>query len=71
MTPARRFSVEEYHRMIGAGILTKDDKVELLEGWIIPKLYPRTPAHDGTIECVYSSTRDHLPEGWDVRINPA
>lgn len=31
----RRFSVEDYHRMIDAGILGKRDRVELLDGEII------------------------------------
>lgn len=33
----KRFSVEEYHRLITEGILTKEDRVELLEGWIVEK----------------------------------
>jgi hypothetical protein len=32
-----RFTVDQYHRMIDAGILTEDDPVELLEGWIVVK----------------------------------
>lgn len=31
----RRFTVEEYHRMVQAGILSEDDRVELLEGEIV------------------------------------
>ncbi len=31
----RRFTVEEYHRMAESGILTEDDKVELIHGEII------------------------------------
>jgi Uma2 family endonuclease len=31
----RPFSVAEYHRMVDAGILTEDDRVELLEGVIV------------------------------------
>lgn len=40
--PIRRFRVDEYHRMIDTGILTEDDRVELLEGWIVPKM-PHNP----------------------------
>jgi Uma2 family endonuclease len=32
---ARRFSVDEYHQMAAAGILTEDDPVELIEGAIV------------------------------------
>lgn len=31
----RRFTVEQYHQMAGAGILTADDRVELIEGEIV------------------------------------
>lgn len=31
----RTFTVDEYHQMIEAGVLTEDDRVELLEGEII------------------------------------
>ena len=31
----RRFTVEEYHRMAASGILSEDDRVELIEGEII------------------------------------
>jgi hypothetical protein len=43
--PVRRFTVDEYHRMIQAGVLGEDDDVELLEGWIVPKM-GRNPPHD-------------------------
>lgn len=37
-------SVEDYHRMIEVGILTEDDKVELLDGAIV-EMSPEGPAH--------------------------
>ena len=42
--PVRRFSVDEYHRLGELGILTADDRVELLEGWIVEKMNQK-PAH--------------------------
>lgn len=33
--PKRRFNVDEYHQMAAAGILTEDDRVELIEGEIV------------------------------------
>jgi hypothetical protein len=47
--PIRPFTVDEYHRMIELGFFTEDDPVELLEGWITPKM-PGNPPHDGTLD---------------------
>src|SRR5688572_21709837 len=35
--PIYRLTVEQYHAMGRAGILTEDDPVELLEGWLVQK----------------------------------
>jgi len=40
----RRFSVEEYHQMVRAGILKEDDRVELIEGEIV-EMTPIGPRH--------------------------
>lgn len=40
----RRFSVDEYHQMVRAGILKEDDRVELIEGEII-EMTPIDPRH--------------------------
>jgi Uma2 family endonuclease len=37
------FTVEEYHRLIQAGILQKGEPFELLEGWIVPKMTRNPP----------------------------
>lgn len=49
----RRFSVEEYHQMVRAGILKEDDPVELIEGEII-EMTPIGPRH---ATCVDRLTR--------------
>ncbi len=41
--PVFRLSVQQYHAMIEAGVLTEDDPVELLEGILVFKM-PRNPA---------------------------
>lgn len=46
--PLHPLSVEDYHRMIEVGILTEDDRVELLEGAII-EISPEGPAHSAVI----------------------
>ena len=45
----RRFSVAEYHRLIELGILTEDDNLELLEGYLVHKM-SRNPPHDAAIQ---------------------
>src|SRR5688500_11540548 len=68
--PVRRFTVEEYQRMGELGILTEDDRVELLEGWIVPKMN-RNPPHDGTIEILQQWFSGVLPTAWRCRIQSA
>lgn len=68
--PVRPFSVDEYHRLIDAGVLTEDDNVELLEGWIVPKM-PRDPPHDAILDQAQEALRHHLPSSWRVRVQSA
>lgn len=42
--PVRRFTIEEYHRMGEVGILGEDDRVELIDGWIV-KMSPIGSQH--------------------------
>jgi Uma2 family endonuclease len=62
-----RFSVARYQKMIEAGILTADDKVELLENYVVLKM-PRNPPHDGTVDLVKAALPGRLPPGWLLRI---
>lgn len=45
----RRFTVEEYHQMGQAGILNKEDRVELLEGEIV-EMAPIGSRHQATVD---------------------
>jgi Uma2 family endonuclease len=67
---AHRFTVDEYHRMIQAGTLTEDDRVELLEGWIVSKT-SHDPAHAAGIELAAEGIRGKLPPGWRIRVQSA
>jgi Uma2 family endonuclease len=68
--PVWRFSVDDYHRLIELGAFTEDDPVELLEGWLVPKM-PRNPPHDGCIQCTNKAVSKVLPAGWTIRIQSA
>jgi Uma2 family endonuclease len=65
-TAMNRFSVTQYQRMIESGILTAEDKVELLENYVVLKM-PRNPPHDGTIQRIQKRIVRHIPTGWDLR----
>ncbi len=60
-----RLSVTQYHKMIRAGILTSDDKVELLEGWLIAKM-PKNPPHRISTRLTQQSLSSIVPAGWYV-----
>lgn len=66
----RKVSVDEYHSMIAAGILTEDEPVELLEGQMVIKM-PRDPSHDGTLDLIEGALGPLLPAGWFLRIQKA
>lgn len=68
--PVYRFTVDQYHRMIQAGILTENDRVELLEGWIVPRM-PHNPPHDGTVWLVQTVLLSRLPPDWILRVQSA
>jgi Uma2 family endonuclease len=62
-----RFTVDEYHRMIEAGILTTAHRVELLNGWIIDKM-PQNPPHPTVVSRMHRWLVRVLPESdWVVR----
>lgn len=60
-----RLSIEQYHAIIQAGILTSDDSVELLEGWLVFKI-PKNPPHRVTTRLVRTALENILPRGWYV-----
>jgi Uma2 family endonuclease len=65
-----RFSVARYLRMTEEGILSADDKVELLENCVVLKM-PRNPPHDGTLQFISKRLIRHLLVGWDTRVQMA
>jgi Uma2 family endonuclease len=70
MAGFRRFSVAEYHRLIQLGILTEDDNLELLEGYLVHKM-SRNPPHDGTIQKLMKQLLRALTPSWELRLQCA
>lgn len=58
-------SVEQYHAMIDADILTEDDPVELLGGYLVPKM-PKKPPHRLATGLLREALERILPAGWYV-----
>src|SRR5262245_21493018 len=68
--PIQPFTVDQYHQMIAAGLFHEDDRVELLEGWVTPKM-PRNPPHDATIGKASCGLARVLPADRIVRVQSA
>jgi Uma2 family endonuclease len=66
----RRFTVEEYHKLIDAGFFSEDERYELLDGWIVPKM-PKNPPHEVCIELIQALFARLLPAGWRLRTQSA
>lgn len=68
--PEYTFTVEQYHRMIDAKILTEEDRIEFVEGVLVPKM-TRKPPHDSTLDCLEDAIRALLPAQWRLRSQKA
>lgn len=63
----RPIAVAEYHRMFDAGILTEDERVELLEG-VIVSMPPHGPSHAHAIERLTRALARKVSD--DLRVRP-
>ncbi|MEW5988396.1 MAG: Uma2 family endonuclease [Chloroflexota bacterium] len=63
--PVWRLTIDQYHAMIQTGILTDDDPVELLDGWLIPKM-PKNPFHRTITYLLRQALERLVPAGWYV-----
>src|SRR5207249_1549656 len=61
-----RFKFKQYHRMIAAGILTEDDPVELLGGWLIRKMAQK-PAHPIAVDLLREAFASRLARPFYIR----
>ncbi|MEM6446699.1 MAG: Uma2 family endonuclease [Cyanobacteria bacterium P01_D01_bin.123] len=63
--PTWQFSLEQYHAMVRSGILTDDDPVEFLEGWLVLKM-PKRPPDRVAMRLLRSTLERIIPTGWYV-----
>jgi Uma2 family endonuclease len=63
--PLWPLTVPQYHKMLQTGILTPDDPIELLSGWLIQKM-PKNPPHRITTRLVREALETIIPTDWYV-----
>lgn len=68
---ARRFTLEQYHKMLETGIFMDGDRVELIEGYILEK-HVRNPPHESSLRRLTNRFGRYLPAtGWCLQIQGA
>lgn len=65
VAPMFRLSVNQYHAIVTAGILTENDPVELLEGCLITKM-AKNPSHARSTGYLFDALIRLLPLGWHL-----
>lgn len=65
--PEYVFTLEQYHRMIDANIITEEDRVEFIEGVLVPKM-TKKPPHESTSDRLEDALRDLLPKHLRLRV---
>src|SRR5438067_871409 len=63
--PIYRLTVAQYHAMAEHGILTEDDPVELIEGWLVRKMTKHRP-HSLCTRRTRRALERILPSDWYV-----
>jgi Uma2 family endonuclease len=61
-----RFTVDQYERMVEVGILTEDDRVELIDGYVVTKM-GKKPPHVWTVDSLEDLLRALLGAKWRLR----
>lgn len=65
--PVRKFSKQEYQLLGELGVLSVEDHVELLEGWIVPKMN-HNPPHDLALMLVEEKIRSCMLSNMLLRV---
>src|SRR5215207_8585109 len=65
-----RFTVAQYHKMLETRVLTENDRVELLEGYVVDKT-PDDLHHDGVLEKMRRRFDDLVTPRWEVGVRAA
>lgn len=65
MATFHRLTVDQYHQMIANGILSEEDPVELLEGYLVTKM-PWSPEHDFAIRVLDNRLHRFVPDTYTI-----
>ncbi len=65
--PIHRLSVEDVYRMVEAGVLEENDRVELVEG-VLVDMVPIGAEHDGAVAWLTSHFARVDADAWEARI---
>lgn len=61
----RRWTADEYRRMAELGVIGPDERVELLDGYVVPKM-PQNVPHRSAVLRLSTRLSPRLPAGWVV-----
>lgn len=61
-----RLTTDQYDQMVRTGVLGPDDKMELLDNYVVLKI-PKNEPHEGTVDLVREALTPHKPTGWMLR----
>lgn len=62
-----RLSLKQYHEMIRNNTLTPEDKVELIDGYLVNKM-SHGPSHSEIVDYLDEDFHRLAPSGWRVRV---
>ena len=65
--PVHRLSVDDVYRMVEAGVLEEDDRVELVEG-VLVDMVPVGPEHEGAVAWLNRHFASVASDAWEVRV---
>ena len=64
--PTYRMSIEKYEQLVGSGVFTKRDKLQLINGRLVAKVTKNPPHAVANDRCRNALSRS-LPTGWSIR----
>ena len=67
LEPVHRLSVEEVFKMVEAGVLTAEDRVELIDG-LLTDIVPPGGEHSGAVAWLTEHFARAASTEWEVRV---